>query len=171
MSARAVRLAACDDDEYREFSSRQIVEYAMQLARAGEFSPEESLATAREGLAELSADRLRTRGHEFFIARATHDDVRVGWAWLSPAPTFLGPGHERTCWLSQLTVEESQRRRGWARAILNELERHAHNRGHHAIWLRVFDWNVIARRVYQSQGYCLAQKFEVDAHFCKRLTP
>jgi ribosomal protein S18 acetylase RimI-like enzyme len=171
MVAKTVQLAACDDDEYREFSSRQIVEYARQLARAGEVSGEESLATARQRLAELTADRLRSHGHEFFTARAAQDDTRVGWVWLSPPPSFLGAGHERTCWLSQLTVEESQRRRGWGRAILNELERHARNRGHHAIWLRVFDWNVAAQSVYLAQGYGLAQKFETDAHFCKRLTP
>lgn len=165
-----MQLTACDDSEYREFSSLQLVEYANQLARAGEVSAEDSLAVARERLGDLTDDRLRSGGHEFLVARSSQDDVRVGWVWLSPAPSFLGAGHERTCWLTQLTVEEAERGRGWGRAILDALDRHACHRGHTEIWLRVFDWNVVAQRLYRSHGYDFARKFAVDAHFRKRLT-
>ncbi len=148
MNAMTVQLTACDDDEYREFSALQLVEYASQIARAGEVSAAESLATARERLVELTTDQLRSRGHDFLVARSTKDDLRVGWVWLSPPPSFLGPEHERTGWLSQLTVEASQRGRGWGRAILTALDQHAQKRGYRAIMLRVFDWNVGARHLY-----------------------
>ena len=169
MNSRIVTLTACDDGEYRDFCARQVVEYANQLARAGETSPEVSLATAQERLRDLTEDRLRSVGHEFLVARSAEDGALVGWTWLSPAPPFLGPGHERTCWLSQLTVDESHRRLGWGTAILHAVERHAANLGSQAIWLRVFDWNLAAQRLYQSRGYELARKFRVDAHFYKQL--
>lgn len=167
---RTVHLKLCDDAEYSEFSSRQVGEYAMQLARAGEVSADESISVARSRLTELTADRLRSSGHEFLTARSAEDDARIGWLWLSPPPDFLGPGHERTHWLSQLTVEEMHRRAGWGRAILKELEPHVRRRGYNAIWLRVFDWNTPARRLYEAQGYCLERKFDLDAHLGKRIT-
>ena len=170
MNARTVRLAACDDSEYADFASRQVVEYATQLTRAGEAPLERSIAVAQERLQDLSSDRLRSIGHDFLVARAAQDATRVGWTWLSPPPPFLGPGHERTRWLSQLTVEELQRGQGWGRAILGAVEQYELTRGSQSIWLRVFDWNVPARRLYQSLGYELARKFTVDAHLCKQLT-
>ena len=164
-----VSLTACNDGEYREFCARQIVEYADQLARAGEVAAQLSLAAAQERLRDLSADRLRSLGHEFLVARSVQDAAVVGWAWLSPGQPFLGPGHERSCWLSQLTVDEAHRRRGWGTAIMDAVGRHATNLGFAAIWLRVFDWNVAAQRLYQSRGYELARKFPTDAHLFKRL--
>lgn len=170
MSVRIVRLSACDDREYVDFASRQVIEYANQLTRAGEATSERSFNTAQELLQDLTLDRLRSVGHDFLVARSAEDAAHVGWVWLSPAPPFLGPGHERTRWLSQLTVEELQRRQGWGRAILDAVEQHELTRGFNAIWLRVFDWNLAARRLYQSQGYQLGCKFSVDAHLYKQLT-
>jgi len=146
----------------------QILEYARQLTLAGEVSPEAGIGVAAERLEDLLADRLRGLGHTFLVARSERDGTRVGWAWMSPAP-FLGPGHERTRWLSQLTVEEACRRQGWGRAILTALERFEMDRGAREIWLRVFDWNVAARRLYESHGYELANQFATDAHLRKRI--
>src|SRR5262245_26403635 len=169
LDVRSVRLTACDDSEYVDFASRQVVEYASQLTRAGEVPLERSFAVAQERLQDLSADRLRPLGHEFFAARSLQDAARVGWVWLSPPPPFLGPGHERARWISQLTVEELQRGQGWGRAILDAVEQYERTHGSQAIWLRVFDWNTVALRLYQSHGYELARKFTVDAHLYKPL--
>lgn len=171
MNLKVVHLVACSDSEYADFARQQVAEYATQLARAGEVPAEAGLSVARERLQDLSGDRLRPLGHEFFVARSAHGSSLVGWVWLSPPPAFLGPAHERTCWLSQLTVEEARRGQGWGRAILTAIEQYERSRGSRAIWLRVFDWNTAARRLYRSQGYELVRKFDVDAHLCKALTP
>jgi GNAT superfamily N-acetyltransferase len=87
-----------------------------------------------------------------------------GWIWLSPAPEFIGSGRDHTRWLSQLTVEELHRGRGWGRAILIATEDHCVSIGVEWIWLRVFNWNQVARRLYTSHGYELANQFATDAH-------
>src|SRR5687767_13373818 len=104
---KIVRLAACSDVEYAEFVPMQIAEYARQLVQAGEVPPQEGLGTARERLADLAADRLRSAGHDFLVATSAPLDVRVGWVWLSPAPASTGTGRAR--WLSQLTVLDPHR--------------------------------------------------------------
>jgi GNAT superfamily N-acetyltransferase len=169
--APLVRLSPCTDREYAEFVPLQVAEYAQQLIQAGETTAENGLATARQRLADLSADQLRTAGHVFFVATSLDDAARVGWLWVSPAPTFLGPGHERTLWLSQVTVEEPHRRQGWGRAIMVALEDYATDLGMQEIWLRVFDWNVVARNLYESLGYELVTQFATDAHLRKRIAP
>jgi GNAT superfamily N-acetyltransferase len=170
MPLQSVQLTPFTDDEYTEFAALQLVEYAHQLVRANEVSAEDGVAVAQDRLADLLAGRLRTADHIFFIARSAHPASRVGWIWLSPAPAFLGPGHERTRWLSQLTVEETLRGAGWGRAILVATERHLAAVGVEQIWLRVFDWNVVARALYVSCGYELAHQFARDAHLYKTLS-
>jgi ribosomal protein S18 acetylase RimI-like enzyme len=167
-AGRVVRLAPCDDAEYSEFVALQIVEYADQLARAGETTRENAVAMSQDRLGDLAEDRLRTSGHIFFVATSV-EGSRVGWVWLSPPPEFLGPGHERTRWLSQLTVENRCRGRGWGHAILVAIEQYSASLGVEQIWLRVFDWNVVARRLYASHGYELVSQFPTDAHLRKVL--
>ena len=166
---QSVQLIPVTDSEYTEFASQQIVEYARQLERAGEATANDSFAVSRERLADLSADRLRAAGHVFFVARSTLDGARVGWVWLSPAPEFLGPGHKGSRWLSQITVDEPLRRRGWGRAILIAIERHLVAVDVRQLWLRVFDWNTAARALYDSLGYELVRRFPSDAHLRKKL--
>ncbi|HEY1533804.1 MAG TPA: GNAT family N-acetyltransferase, partial [Polyangiaceae bacterium] len=132
-------------------------------------SVESSTDLSRNRLQDLTADCLRTVGHEFFVATSVPGCSKVGWLWLSPPPDFLGPGHEYTRWLSQLTVDRQHRGCGWGKAILVAAEQYLSSLGTKQLWLRVFDWNTAARRLYASLGYELACQFETDAHLRKML--
>jgi ribosomal protein S18 acetylase RimI-like enzyme len=166
----AIVLRPLTDAEYAEFVERQIAETARQHVNAGEWTPEAATALARERLADLMADRLRGTGDRF-LTGVTADGTRVGWLWVSPVPSFLdlGPGHERTRWLSQITVDEAWRGRGYGRALLEALHAQLRQERVAEIWLRVYDWNTVAQRLYRSLGYELARKFETDAHMRKLL--
>jgi GNAT superfamily N-acetyltransferase len=165
-----MHLTPVDDTEYADFAKRQVVEYANQLARAGEVTESESIAVARERCRALLADELRAAGHLFFVARSAILKPRIGWVWVSPAPAFLGPNRDSARWLSQLTVEETVRGRGWGRALLIATERHLTQLGVQQLWLRVFDWNTTARALYVGQGYELVERFANDSHLRKRLS-
>ena len=165
-----MKLTPVSDAEYADFANRQVSEHALQLVRAGEVPENESLVAARVRLAALLGDELRPAGHLFFSARSRIVKPRIGWVWVSPAPPFLGAQRERARWLSQLTVEESVRGRGWGRALLNATEQRLSSMGVEQLWLRVFDWNVAARALYDAQGYELVERFANDSHLRKRLS-
>ncbi len=165
-----MHLTPVSDTEYAEFAQRQVAEHALTLVRAGEVPEKEGEAAARHVLAALLADELRGQGHSFYVARSRLVRPRIGWVWLSPAPAFLGAHHDRYRWLSQLTIDERVRGRGWNRALLTATERHLSSLGVEQLWLRVFDWNTSARALYDSQGYELVERFAVDAHMRKRLS-
>ena len=169
-SRRIVQLFSLSDAEYAEFSVLQVSEYANQLVHAGEVTSENGLVSARERLEDLLADRLRAKGHEFHRAASSSTSVTVGWLWTSPAPEFVGARHAAARWLSQITVNQAFRGLGWGRAILLEAERSLALLGVEQVWLRVFNWNTIARRLYESLAYELVTQFPTDAHFRKRLT-
>jgi GNAT superfamily N-acetyltransferase len=169
MTSRTVTLSPVTDDEYHEIAELQVLETARQLELAGEVPAVESRSEARLRLAELLADELRGAGHDFFVARAPNLAARVGWVWIAPAPSFLGPNQEHTRWLSQITVEEPHRGRGLGRATFVALERHLAQVGVKQLWLRVFDWNTVARSLYDSVGFELVRKFPNDSHLRKQI--
>ena len=161
-------LIPLDDAEYADFAERQVEEYARQNVRAGAWTAEEAPARAREAQADLLADRLRDAGH-VFLKGVTPEGARVGWLWVAPAPPFLGADLDRKRWLSQITVEEDLRGRGYGKALLEALHRWLAEHGVEELYLRVFDWNVAARRLYASAGYELVRQFPTDTHLRKRI--
>ena len=106
--AADIRLVLWDDAEYADFAERQVVELASQSVNAGEWTEEEAPGRAREALTSLLADRLRGEGHVFLKGIRT-DGTTVGWIWVAPAPEFLTDHREHKRWLSQITVDETQR--------------------------------------------------------------
>jgi len=156
-----VSLHPLTDEEYADFVERQVDEYARQNVNAGEWSPDDALARARDALVDLRADRLRGTGH-VFLKGVAEDGMRLGWLWIAPAPDFLGPGRERTRWLSQITVEERLRGQGVGWALLAALHDRLSAERVDELWLRVFDWNTAARRLYGALGYELVRHFATD---------
>ena len=59
----------------------------------------------------------------------------------------------REAYVYNVTIEETARRRGYARAALLELERVAREGGVHHVGLHVFGHNHGARRLYESLGF------------------
>jgi ribosomal protein S18 acetylase RimI-like enzyme len=171
-SARPLTLLPLTDAEYADFAQRQVAESARQRVTAGEWAPAEALGRAREAHADLLADRLRDRGHRFWKGLDAAG-APVGWLWVSPAPGFLerygvrDPARAR--WLSQITVAEGRRRRGYGRALLAALHARLVAEGVEALYLRVYDWNAAARRLYARCGYEVVRQFATDAHLRKWL--
>ena len=165
-----MRLVPWDDAEYEDFAERQVVELASQNINAGEWTQEEAPIKAREALKDLLADRLRVAGHVFLKGILTEGTV-IGWMWVAPAPEFLGDDRENKRWPSQITVEESLRKRGYGRALLSALHDRLEAEGVEELWLRVFNWNEAARGLYTSAGYKVVREFPTDAHMCKRFVP
>jgi GNAT superfamily N-acetyltransferase len=168
-----ITLLPLTDAEYAEFTERQVAESARQRVQAGEWTPAQSLTRAREECSDLLADRLRGHGH-LFLKGLNAAGAMVGWLWVGPAPAFLErygvrePARVR--WLGQITVAEDQRGRGYGRALLEELHAQLAAEGVEAIYLRIYDWNAAARRLYARSGYEVVRQFSTDAHLRKQLS-
>ncbi len=171
VSERAdIRLVRLDDAEYADFAERQVIEYARQHIHAGEWTTDEALGCARAALTELLADTLRHTGH-VFLKGVRADSTCIGWLWVAPAPAFIGDDCERKRWLSQITVDEAQRKRGYGRALLASLHHWLEAQEVEELWLRVYNWNDAARRLYARAGYEVMRQFPTDSHLRKRLGP
>jgi GNAT superfamily N-acetyltransferase len=164
-----ISLVVLNEREYSEFAEQQVIELADQHVGAGEWTTEEAVGHAREELSGLLTDRLREVGH-VFMKGVDPENAQVGWVWIAPAPAFLGKDQESTRWLSQITVDEAQRGRGLGRNLLEAVHDWLEAHGVEELWLRVYNWNEVAWRLYTSVGYEVVRQFSTDAHLRKRLS-
>ncbi|MEK6851934.1 MAG: GNAT family N-acetyltransferase [Candidatus Thermoplasmatota archaeon] len=140
---RTVVLVPQSPPEYADFVDRQIREYADQKARAGHWRPDEALARSREAMKDFLPGRSAPAGHRFY--KGVDDAGRaVGWVWLGPPPKELHLTDAR--WLDQSTVEESLRRKGYARALLRAAEDLAAAEGAAALYTSTCSRGTAARR-------------------------
>ena len=162
------------DPEYRDFAERQVAESARQRVEAGEWTLMDAHQRARVEQADLLADRLRDQGHTFLKGVHAAEGVLVGWLWVGPGPMFLERygvrDLARVRWLSQITVRDELRGRGYGQALLAALHEHLAAEGVDVLYLRVYDWNTAARRLYTRSGYEVVHQFATDAHLRKHLT-
>ena len=175
--ARAIpplSLLPLTDAEYRDFAERQVAESARQRVEAGEWTLTDAHQRARMEQADLLADQLRGQGHTFLKGVRTADETLVGWVWVGPGPPFLERygvrDLARARWLSQITVRDELRGRGYGLALLMALHEQLAVEGVEALYLRVYDWNTAARRLYARCGYEVVRQFATDAHLRKHLT-
>jgi GNAT superfamily N-acetyltransferase len=168
-TVREVRLVAIDEVEFAKFARSQVVDLAWQHVMAGEWKAQEAEALAREELADLLAGSLWERDGHLFLKAITRDGAQVGSIRVSPAPAFMGEDRGDTRWLSQITVEEGFRGQGYGRGMLVALHEMLVERGVGELWLRVYDWNDPARRLYAWAGYEVMRQYSTDAHLRKRL--
>ena len=163
-----VRLYPMTDAERLAFAERQVIEYARQQVEAGEWPAADATRLAREGIPELLAGGDRLAGH-LLLSAVNDADEDAGWLWILPRPAFLAdvPGEIR--WLGQIIVAPLHRRQGYGRAMLHALHARLAADGIDELWLRVYDWNAPARRLYESLGYELARRFDTDRHLRRRL--
>lgn len=166
-------LQRMSDQQYQQFAEAQVHESARQATLAGEIAESEALAIFRKRHQALLNDELRGTGHDFWVMRSNRPDGAAqrpqAWLWIAPPPTFLNLPEVNMAWLSQITVAQERRGKGVGRACLSLLDAQLTERGVSEIWLRVFDWNLSAQRLYKWAGYERVTKFEFDSHMRKVL--
>ncbi|MGI0149713.1 MAG: GNAT family N-acetyltransferase [Thermoplasmata archaeon] len=153
--------------EYGEFVRAQILEFADQKVRAGQWRPEDAESLSRHVVEGFLPSAGPMPGHR--VSKAVDGQgSRVGWVWVGPPPVKgLTVPHQR--WLYQITVELAFRNRGIGRAMLDALERALLEEGVQELILNVFRWNVAARSLYDSAGYEVIHEGETDVNLRKVL--
>lgn len=137
------------DEEYDAFVARSVRDYARGQVRAGSWDEADAERLAQEKFDALVPEGILTDGHFFCTIRDAATDERVGHLWFAVERRENRP----IAYVYEISIEESQRRRGFARAALRALEEKARMRGLVAIGLHVFGDNEVARTLYRSLGF------------------
>ncbi len=144
-----VRLVPMTPEEFAAFFERDVVDYAEEKVKAGNWAPEEAVLRSREEHEKLLREGVATPNHYLF---SIWDDVAgraVGEVWLM---VEAGP-RGATGFIYDLFVEEQSRGRGVATRAMQALEEQAAELGVRSLALHVFGHNLAARKLYEKLGY------------------
>lgn len=142
-----VRLVPMTEAQYRHYRESAERNYAESVLASGELSPEDAERKAADDYARVLPEGLATPDSFFF--RAYDGDADVGMLWFALSTKADG----LRAWIYDIVVDESQRRRGYGRAVMRALEQECRARKVTSIGLNVFGGNDGARSLYEQEGY------------------
>jgi GNAT superfamily N-acetyltransferase len=149
-----IALRSLREDEYTDWDAAHRAEYARGLVGHVGMAREQAEAKVERDLAAVLPDGLSTSGTRIWAVE--DDGRRVG-------TVFVGI-RDGGAWLYDITIDESERGRGYGRAALTALEDEVRALGHDTIGLNVWGANDVARGLYRSLGWA-----EESVHMRKRL--
>jgi GNAT superfamily N-acetyltransferase len=150
----SVTLRPLREDEFDGWSERHARGYAEGMVAFADLSRQDAEAKAARDVAAVFPHGLATEGVRLWVVEA--EGRRVG-------TVFLGV-RDAGAWLYDITIDESERGRGYGRAAMLALEDEVRRLGYDALGLNVWGGNEVARTLYRSLGFA-----EVSVGMKKRL--
>jgi len=144
-----IRFVAFTEVDYRAWALQAVPEFALNNVEEGRWTLAESLEKSRQAHAELLPQGLDTPGQFLVHLQDADSGAQVGALWWAESDS---PGG-REAFVYNIVISESARRRGFARAAFQELERLARAHGVRHLGLHVFGHNPGARRLYEQLGF------------------
>ena len=150
----AVTFRPLREDEFATWSEEHARGYVEGMIAFADLSREDAEAKATRDVAGVFPAGLATEGIRLWVVE---DEGR-------PVGTvFLGV-RDGGAWLYDITIDESERGRGYGRAAMLELEDEVRRLGFRELSLNVWGGNEVARGLYRSLGFA-----EVSVGMKKRL--
>lgn len=141
------------DTEYDAFYSKLITEYAAVNIEAGNWTDENALELSRNAAQQLLPEGRETP-RVLLLCGENSDGEYVGYIWVG---LERSGGASPCAWIYDIEVHESQRGKGYGRALLKAAEEVTIKNGVNKIGLNVFGPNQVARNLYESAGYEITQ--------------
>ncbi len=144
-----ITLRKMTQEEYDAWRPVAEAGYAADHVRTGNWSEAEAPGQARKAFDQLLPNGVHTENHNVcsIVDEATGE--AVGHLWYFAAPAAGVP----SLFVASIGIDEARRRKGYATAALEALEREAAALGAHSVRLHVFGDNTAARRLYAGLGY------------------
>ncbi len=155
-----VQLVPMLEEEYHSYLHHAVADYAQDLARAGNASPEMALQASENQFHELLPQGLSTPGNHLFSIRDQETGQRVGNLWFAESENR----GRRLAFLYDFRIFDEFQRKGYGQAAMLTLEDQVRQVGLNEIRLHVFGDNLAARALYQKVGY-----IETNVNMAKRL--
>lgn len=161
-----VSLRKMDDAEFDAFVACSISDYAKDLRKEQELTEEEALRQAEAEFTSLLPAGQDSENHFLCVIWDEEADKKVGWIWFF----YQAEENTRQAYLADLLIDEGERRKGYADAALDAMERQVAADGCAESALYVWDHNPAGLALYRKRGYMAVQEEQAGRYMKKRLT-
>ena len=160
-----ITLRRMTGDEYRQFREYSIADYAKDLAESGGLDGEQAHILARKEFDETLPEGPETSDQYLMTIEDAESGADAGRIWYS----YEEDDGARQVFLSDLVIFTEERRKGYAKAALREMERAAKADGCTVSLLFVWDHNGPGIRLYVDCGYKACGRGEGGSYMKKVL--
>ena len=143
-----VQLVPMTEDDYRQFKTWAMEDYAKQQIKAGTWHPEEAEELARKVFAALLPQDLSSPGQFLYMIEREVDREKVGYVWFGNREE----GRSRFVALYDFVIFEAYRRLGYGGGALKAMEQRVREERMEKVILHVFGHNEAARALYRKLG-------------------
>lgn len=137
------------EEDFADYTSTAITEYAREKVEAGTWIQEEAMEKSAAAYEKLLPDGLSTK-HQFLHAicdSETHQ--RLGYFWYH----FDDGNNQKEAFIYDFLIFEEHRGKGFGRKTLQAMDDLAAKRGIQKISLHVFAHNKTALRLYEKTNF------------------
>jgi ribosomal protein S18 acetylase RimI-like enzyme len=142
-----IALRPMTQEEYDPYIRFLREDYAKERAGSSDTPLEEERIESGRQIDSLLPDGLHSAGHHLWIVVEVDGGAVVGTLWV-----FVDGGKKRA-FIYDIAIQEAQRGKGYGRRTLELLEDELRPLGVSRIALNVFAQNIVARGLYEKQGY------------------
>jgi len=131
-------------DDFFKYKRNSIDEYAQDLIVSGKSTVSGACKDAANEFNEILPNGLETP-NQFLNHIVNAQGENVGFIWFEC--------EENDMFIVDFAIQQNQRKKGFGKNALHELERIAREKGITKISLHVFEYNTVALAMYGSMGY------------------
>ncbi len=139
-----VRLEGMSADEFQQYQSFAIKNFADEQIKSGNWEPHEAIRNAKKEYEKLLPEGQNTENHNLFMIR--DGDREVGVLWIATRTDEKG-------FIYDINIWEENQGKGYGKKAMQEIEIFAKEIGMKSIGLHVFGPNKVARDLYEKLGY------------------
>ena len=154
------------EDEFHAFKKTSVADYAVDLMKGQNISPEQALTEAEEEFDATLPDGLDTE-NSFMMNIEDAKRNRVGWIFFKYY--VREEDDQYYVFLEDLLIYESERRKGFASAAIHEMNTLARQDGCSSSVLFVWGHNPEGMRLYEKCGYKPYNREEGGTYMVKEL--
>lgn len=158
-----IRLREMSEEEFKVFFENSILDYANDLMKSSDITMEEARIQAQGEFAEMLPDGVDTKDNLLRIIVEADEEKAVGVIWYLIEMT----DGVKQVFLSDFSIKEEERRKGYASAALMEMERDAQRNGCVESIIYVWRHNVAGINLYTKCGYAVFREMD-DGMYMKK---
>jgi ribosomal protein S18 acetylase RimI-like enzyme len=132
-------------EDFEPYLERDILEYAEEHVRNGNWTKEEALERSRTEHQKLLPDGLRSKDQYLFSIVDDANNQKLGMLWVNIA------NHQ--AFIYDFRVNEEQRGKGYGKQALLALDEKLKSMNVESVGLHVFGDNITAQELYKKMGF------------------
>lgn len=150
-----ITLIPIEQSDFETFLEQEMVEYARDKVKSGNWQAEEALEKSRAEFLGLLPDGLRTKDQFIFTVFDDQTRQKLGVLWVQ---VKLGEARRRA-FICDFVIDPQFRGQGFGKRALQALDKKMGEMGVESISLHVFAHNTQAIGLYEKMGYAVTNLY------------